>query len=247
MKYIYDGEFLKGIFINRPNRFIAEVKLDGEIVKAHVKNTGRLKDLLVPGRKCYLMKAKNPNRKTKYDLISIEREDRYVNLDTQVPNIIVKEAFLNSKVEGWENPDNVESEITIGNSRLDLLVEKEGKKLYIEIKSVDFLIDNYISSFPGAPTERGRKHLRELKKIVENGDSAMVFFLVVREEAKAFRPCYEIDKEFSDIFYDVLDNGVEARAYLTEIGYNSLTLKNQIPILSKDKMMETIDKNIIEW
>lgn len=247
MKYIYDGEFLEGIFIDRPNRFIANVELEDEIIQAHVKNTGRLKDLLIPGGKCYLMKAENPNRKTKYDLISIEINNRYVNLDTQIPNIVIKEGFLNNNIKDWENPDIVKSEVTVGNSRLDLLVEKENKKLYVEIKSVDFLIDNYISSFPGAPTERGRKHLKELEMIVENGDSAMVIFLIVREEAEVFRPCYEIDKKFTDTFYKVLNNGVEARAYLTDIGYNSLTLKHQIPILNKDEMLETIDENIIEW
>lgn len=247
MKYIYDGKFLKGIFKNRPNRFIAEIELDGEIVEAHVKNTGRLTDLLIPGENCYLMEAKNPNRKTKYDLISIEKGNRYVNLDTQVPNIVVKEGFLNNKIKDWENPDNVRSEIVIGNSRLDLLVQKSNKNLYVEIKSVDFLINNKISAFPGAPTIRGRKHLKELEQIVKQGDSAMVFFLIVREEAEFFRPGYEIDKKFTDTFYKVLDNGVEARAYLTEIGYNYLILKDQIPILSQDEMMETVDKSIIEW
>lgn len=247
MTYIYDGEFLQAKFKNRPNRFIAELELNGQIVKAHVKNTGRLTDLLIPGVESYLMKAKNPNRKTKYDLISIRKNNRYVNLDSQVPNTLVKTAFLNNKIKGWENPDRVQSEVTIGNSRLDLLVEKNNKKLYVEIKSVDFLINERISAFPGAPTSRGRRHLEELEKIVAGGDSAMVFFLVVREEAEVFRPCYEIDKKFSHTLYKVLDYGVEARAYLTEIGPDYLVLKDQIPILHQDEMMETIDETLIEW
>ena len=132
MKYIYDGIFHEAIFISRPNRFLAEVLFNGNIVLAHVKNTGRMTELLVKGNICYIMEAKNPNRKTKYDLITIISDNQYINLDSQIPNKIIADAFENSQIEGYEKVINIKREYTIGSSRLDMKVDLEDRELYVE-------------------------------------------------------------------------------------------------------------------
>lgn len=247
MIYKYEGNFVEGIFKSRPNRFIAEVLIDGEVHKAHVKNTSRLKELITPGNKVYLKEADNPNRKTKYDLISIFANNRWVNIDSQIPNTIVYNAFKNNLIKGWENPIEIKREVSVGNSRLDMKIIMGDTILFTEVKSVDFLVNKNIATFPGAPTERGRRHLRELEKLVKKGYNAMSIYLIVREEAEYFRPGYEIDKEYSKIFYEVKKSGVEARAYICNIGPDYIEFNREIPILNEAEMMKTIDEDIIEW
>ena len=231
MKYIYDGNFIEGIFLNRPNRFIAEVDVNGKVVICHVKNTGRMTEILTPGKKCYIMEAKNLNRKTKYDLISIEHAGIIVNLDSQIPNKIIADGFLNSEIRGWENPDGILREVAVGKSRLDMKVVKGERQLFVEVKGVDLIKNKNHAMFPDAVTVRGTRHLRELEEIVKLGFDAMVIFLIAREDAIDFRPHYEMDPVFSDTFYEVLKTGVEARAYLTNVGYNFIELGKEIPIL----------------
>lgn len=231
MRYIYDGKFLKGIFLNRPNRFIAEVEVDGEVLICHVKNTGRMTELLVPGKTCYIMKAKNLNRKTKFDLISIEHEGIIVNLDSQIPNKLISDAFLNGQIRGWENIDSLKREVTVGNSRLDIRVTRGKEKLFVEVKGVDLIKEGGHAMFPDAVTARASRHLRELEELVEAGHKSMVIFLIAREDAVDFRPHYEMDSVFSDTFYEVMESGVEARAYLSKVGYNYIELGREIPIL----------------
>ncbi|MFB0971909.1 MAG: DNA/RNA nuclease SfsA [Tissierellia bacterium] len=231
MKYIYDGNFIEGIFLNRPNRFIAEVDVNGKVVICHVKNTGRMTEILTPGKKCYIMEAKNLNRKTKYDLISIEHAGIIVNLDSQIPNKVIADGFLNSEIRGWENPDGILREVAVGKSRLDMKVVKGERQLFVEVKGVDLIKNKNHAMFPDAVTVRGTRHLRELEEIVKLGFDAMVIFLIAREDAIDFRPHYEMDPVFSDTFYEVLKTGVEARAYLTNVGYNFIELGKEIPIL----------------
>ena len=231
MKYIYDGNFIEGIFLNRPNRFIAEVDVNGKVVICHVKNTGRMTEILTPGKKCYIMEAKNLNRKTKYDLISIEHAGIIVNLDSQIPNKVIADGFLNSEIRGWENPDGILREVAVGKSRLDMKVVKGERQLFVEVKGVDLIKNKNHAMFPYAVTVRGTRHLRELEEMVKLGFDAMVIFLIAREDAIDFRPHYEMDPIFSDTFYEVLETGVEARAYLSNVGYNFIELGKEIPIL----------------
>lgn len=231
MKYIYDGKFLEGIFLNRPNRFIAEVEVNGKVLICHVKNTGRMTEILIPGKKCYIMEAKNLKRKTKYDLISIEHEGIIINLDSQIPNKVIADGFLNNEIKGWENSDGILKEVAVGKSRLDMKVIKGDRQLFVEVKGVDLIKNNNHAMFPDAVTTRGTRHLRELEEIVKSGNEAMVIFLIAREDAIDFRPNYEMDPVFSDTFYKVLKSGVKARAYLSKVGYNFIELGKEIPIL----------------
>lgn len=229
MKYKYDGPIHKAIYLSRPNRFLAEIDLNGRIVEAHVKNTGRMREILKKGNTCYIMEAKNKNRKTKYDLITMVSDGEYINLDSQVPNRVISDAFLNSQIEGYENPSEIKREYTVGDSRLDMLVMKDEKRLYVEVKGVDLIIDGQ-ARFPDAVTDRGSRHLRELEKINEMGYGAMVIFLVQRQDASSFRPHEERDPLFAETFYRVADSGVEARAYLTKVGPDYIELDRRIPI-----------------
>lgn len=234
MKYKYEGNILEGIFVSRPNRFIAHIQVGDEIVIAHVKNTGRMRELLIPGVICYLLESNNPNRKTKYDLISVWHKGLIINLDSQITNRVVADAFLNGEIYGWESPDLVKREVKVGNSRLDMRVDKGLDSLYVEVKGVDLVKENKRAMFPDAPTIRGTKHLRELEELVKMGNKAMVIFLIAREDPVDFRPHYEMDPLFSETFYNVIENGVESRAYLTKNEKNTIEFYKEIPILSRE-------------
>lgn len=232
MIYKYEGIFHEAIFLSRPNRFLAEVDLEGEIVLAHVKNTGRMREILRPGTTCYIMEAKNPARKTKYDLISIFFQGAYINLDSQVPNIVVAEAFKNSEIRGYEDPDEVKREVSVGESRLDMRVSKGSRDLYVEVKGVD-LIESGHAKFPDAITARGTKHLLSLENLVREGKEAMVVFLVQRNDALDFRPNYEMDPVFAQTLYRVKEAGVMIRVYLSQVGKDFIGLGKEIPLLDK--------------
>ena len=163
-------DLVKGIFRNRANRFIVEVELDGEIVRAHLPNTGRCKELLIDGTTVYLKPSDNPNRKTKYSLYLVENNGALVAMYSQQASKIVIEAILSGKVKELSGYDVVESEKTIGNSRIDIYLANRTKgsqddkednlvdETYVEVKSVTLIMDG-LAQFPDAPTERGRKHL----------------------------------------------------------------------------------------
>ncbi len=242
MRCIYDGKVLQGKFLNRQNRFIAEVEVDGETVLSHLKNTGRMRELLVKGATCYIVEAKNKNRKTKYDFLSIAHQGLLVNLDSQVPNKVIADGFLNGQISGWEDIDSLKREVTIGKSRLDMVVEKDGEKLYVEVKGVDLMLGKGRASFPDAPTTRGSKHLKELASLVEAGARAMVIFCLHRDDAVDFRPNYKMDPEFFNNFYDALDRGVEARAYTCKVGPDYIELDKEIKILSKDQALKEFEE-----
>lgn len=242
MRHTYEGKVLQGKFLERKNRFIAEVEVDGEVILSHLKNTGRMRELLVKGATCYIMEAKNPNRKTKYDFLSIEHEDRLINLDSQVPNKVIADGFLNGEIDGWEEIDFLKREVKVGSSRLDMLVEKCGQRLYVEVKGVDLMLGKGRASFPDVPTTRGSKHLKELAALVEGGAKAMVIFCLHRDDAVDFRPNYKMDPEFFNNFYDALDKGVEARAYTCKIGPDYIELDKEINILSRDQALKEFEE-----
>ena len=214
-------DLVKAIFRNRANRFIAEVEIDGEIVRAHLPNTGRCKELLIDGVTVYLKPSDNPNRKTKYSLYLIENNGALVAMYSQQANKIVIDAILNGKVKELSGYDIVESEKNIGNSRIDIylanLDENDGPidDTYVEVKSVT-LIKEGIAQFPDAPTERGRKHLEELISLKKEGIRAVVFFLIEHPNGNSFRPNWENDPKFSQTLNNAYNEGVEILVYKTE-------------------------------
>ena len=176
MKY---QNVVEAIFLERPNRFVAYCKVAGETQKVHVKNTGRCKELLVPGAVVYLEESDNPNRKTKYSLVAVEKGDLLINMDSQVPNQVVEEALRTGRIKlpGIIEPLTfIKREKTYGQSRFDFYVETAEEKIFIEVKGVTLEEDGVVR-FPDAPTERGVKHVEELMEATKEGYKCYVLLL----------------------------------------------------------------------
>ena len=203
MKYnnIYEGKF-----IERPNRFIAKVEIKGKIETVHVKNTGRCQEILRPGVLCYLEKSDNPTRKTQYDLITVEKNNKLINIDSQVVNKVFGEYLESGKL--FSNITLIKPETTFGKSRFDFYVERGKKKIFIEVKGVTLENDNIVS-FPDAPTLRGTKHLNELIKAHKEGYETYVAFVVQMNNVKYFRPHDETDPLFGATLREAKKAGVK--------------------------------------
>ena len=200
MKYnnVFSGEF-----ISRPNRFIAYVKINGKEEICHVKNTGRCKELLIPGVKVIVEKSNNSDRKTAYDVIAVYKGDKIINIDSSAPNKVVYE-FLKNKSE----ITFIKPEAKYENSRFDFYVETKNKKIFIETKGVT-LEEKGVFMFPDAPTERGVKHLKELVKCKHEGYEAVVVFIIQANYANYFTPNKKTHKEFADMLKEAKEKGVK--------------------------------------
>ena len=227
MKY---NKIIEGIFLERPNRFIAKVMINGKEETVHVKNTGRCKELLVPGAKIILEDCShNKNRKTKYSLIAVWKKDMLVNMDSQVPNKVVFDAILQNKIKGLENLDYLKREVTFANSRFDMYFEEGDEKGFIEVKGVT-LENNTISMFPDAPTDRGTKHVLEMIQAVKEGYKGIIFFLVQMKGPEEFRLNWEMDENFSKAIKLASENGVEIIVYDSIITKNSIYIDQPVEI-----------------
>lgn len=224
-KNIYEG-----IFIDRPNRFIANVLINGEKEKVHVKNTGRCKEILREGTTVFLEKSDNPNRKTRYSLISALKGNLLINIDSQVPNKVVYQSILNNEIEELKDVDLLKREVTYLNSRFDLYFEKGKEKGFIEVKGVTLEIDG-LSMFPDAPTERGRKHILEMIKAVEEGYKGYIFFLIQMNNIETFTPNGVMDEDFANALKEAQEKGVNILAYDSIVDKNSIKLNEKVEVL----------------
>lgn len=222
MKY---ENIVKGEFLDRPNRFIANVIIDGKIEVCHVKNTGRCKELLIKGTTVYLQQSNNPNRKTKYDLIAVQKGERLINMDSQIVNYVALEYLP----QLFENIVYVKPECKYGNSRFDIYIETKTDKIFVEVKGVTLENDGVVC-FPDAPTERGVKHLKELQKAVTEGYKACVLFVVQMDNVQYFEPNRETHPEFADTLKQVSENGVNIFAFQCDVTPETIKIKNQIPV-----------------
>lgn len=221
---------VEGRFINRINRFIAEVEIDGVIEKVHVKNTGRCKELFIEGQTIYLEKSNNPNRKTGYSLISIYKGDMLVNIDSQVPNKVIYDAIMNNEIEGLENLSVLKREYTYGNSRFDLYFQREnGSEGFIEVKGCTLERDGY-ATFPDAPTVRGTKHVKELIHARQNGYESYVVILIQLKPVSYFTPNSLMDPEFAEALKSAVKAGVNVLAFDAIIGQTTIDLGQSIPV-----------------
>ena len=205
-------DYVKGIFKNRPNRFIAEVEVDGTLEIAHVPNTGRCKELLVENAIVWLKPSDNPNRKTKFSLHFVENRGALVSLYSQQANSIVYDAIIEGKIKELAGYNHHQREKTVDNSRIDIYLANEKEECYVEVKGVTLIVDGE-ARFPDAPTERGAKHLKELIKLKKDGNRCAVFFLIQHPIGKFFRPNWENDPMFSQTLNDAYDEGVEILVY----------------------------------
>ena len=205
-------DYVKGIFKNRPNRFIAEVEVEGKLEIAHVPNTGRCKELLVDNAVVWLKPSDNPNRKTKFSLHFVENKGVLVSLYSQQANSIAYEAIINGKIKELSCYDFHQREKTVDNSRIDIYLANENEECYVEVKGVTLIVDGE-ARFPDAPTERGAKHLKELMKLKKQGNRCCVFFLIQHPLGKFFRPNWENDPVFSQTLNEAYEAGVEILVY----------------------------------
>ena len=217
----------EGVFIDRPNRFIANVMIDGVPVVCHVKNTGRCRELLVPGARVLLCECTAMGRKTQYDLVKVYKGDRLVNMDSNAPNTVFGE-FLRGGGLGFI-PDYVKAEYTHGDSRFDYYFEHNGKKAFAEVKGVT-LEDGNIARFPDAPTERGIKHLRGLMECVKQGYEAYAVFVIQMRHIDEFRPAWDKHREFGIALQEAAQAGVKVLAFECDVTRDGLSIADPVPV-----------------
>ncbi len=223
---------VKASFKERKNRFIGYVELNDEIAEVHIKNTGRCKELLLPNATVFLSISDNPERKTKYDLIAVEKQisdnkTLLINMDSQAPNCAVKEWLLTGNL--FEDGSKIFSEVKKGNSRFDFYAESGNRKTFIEVKGVTLEKDG-IALFPDAPTERGVKHINELIECVKEGYEAYIIFVIQMKGIKFFKPNEDMHKEFADTLRNAYRNGVKVLAVDCVIGLNSMKIDSFVPV-----------------
>lgn len=218
MKY---KNVVKARFLSRPNRFIAYAELDGREVVAHVKNTGRCRELLTPNAEIILSKAENPERKTPYDLIAVYKNGILINMDSQAPNAVFGEWLKATDFFG--NITYVRPECKYKNSRFDFYLESGERKIFVEVKGVTLEEDGVVL-FPDAPTERGVKHISELCEAVRDGYEAYVFFVIQMKECKYFTPNTKTHPAFAEALKHASENGVTVKAICCNVTENSLEI-----------------------
>jgi len=230
MKY---NNMIKAKFIERPNRFVAYCDINGEVEKIHVKNTGKCKELLVPGYEVYWEKSNNPARATKYSLIAVKKGDRLINMDSQVTNKMVYEALEDKSLilPGFDEEITlIKPEKTYGNSRFDVYVEGNTKKAFIEVKGCTLEIDGVVK-FPDAKTERGVKHVKELIKAKEEGYLAYIILVIQMEDVLYFTPNVDMHKEFGDALKEAYEKGVKVLAYDSKVEIDNIILNNPVKVM----------------
>ena len=216
----------QGRFLSRPNRFIAHVDMDGKTEICHVKNTGRCRELLVPEARVWCAKAENPNRKTAYDLIAVEKGPYLVNMDSQAPNQAVGEWLRNG---GLGNAQVVLPEQRFHDSRFDFYLERNGKPMFLEVKGVT-LEENGVCRFPDAPTQRGARHLRELSLAREQGYDAAVLFVIQMAPVRYLTPNDGTDPEFGKALREAASKGVAVLAVDCTVTPDTMTIGNPVAV-----------------
>lgn len=219
-------ELIPGKFVRRDNRFRTTLDIDGREVWAHVANSGRLIDLLTPGRRVWVSQAEKPNRKTSYDLRLVDSDDILVSVDARLPNPLFEEYLL--KTPGVFGNPGLRREVRLGDSRLDFRLEGPEGICWVETKSVTFVEDG-VARFPDAPTSRGRRHLLTLAEAAQKEVRTAVVFVVQRPDAEFFSPNEDIDPEFADILRQVAAQGVEIRAYKCQVSFVKIFINAEIP------------------
>ena len=221
------GNMVEGRFLARPNRFIAHVEIGGKTEICHVKNTGRCRELLPTGARVWCQKSDNPNRKTAFDLISVEKGEWIINMDSQAPN----KAAMEWLAGGGLGPiENLRAETTHGDSRYDFSFVQDGRPCFLEVKGVTLENDG-VCAFPDAPTERGVKHIRGLIEAVREGCGGFILFVIQMADVKYLRPNDETDPAFGKALREAAEAGVTVLAM--DCGVTPDTMEIRLPVLVK--------------
>lgn len=226
MKY---SHLERGIFIERKNRFVAEVELKGERIGVHVPNTGRCKEIFVPGAVVYVQRSSNTARKYAYTLCAVYKGEHLIHIDSAGANRLVEEALKNGAVKGLEDVEAVEREKTYGSSRFDFRFCKGDRICYMEVKGVTLEQDG-VAMFPDAPTERGARHLAELIQAKDEGYGAYVMFVIQMKGVDRFTPNVSRDPQFARNLVNAAESGVTVMAYDTMVTIDEITLDKPIPV-----------------
>ena len=221
----------EGKLIKRYKRFLADIELaDGEVITAHCPNTGSLKGCVPEGARAVLRDSQNPKRKLRWTFQTVEVDGTWVNVDTGLPNALVAEAIEAGKIPELAGYDSLRREVKYGeNSRIDILLERGDERCYVEVKSTT-LVQDGVARFPDAVTERGRKHLEELERMVEQGHRAVIFFCVSRGDVQSFEPAEDINPKYAEVLRRVCPAGVEALAYSTRVGPRSFDVDKRLRV-----------------
>jgi len=219
-------------FISRPNRFLALCEAEGNISLAHVKNTGRCREILLPGRTVYLARETKETRKTKFSLVAADKDGTLINIDSQAPNKAALEALENGTIRlpGFLPPFMIRSEVVFQSSRFDFLLENKTGRAFLEIKGVT-LEEDGLCLFPDAPTERGVKHVLELIEAKKQGFGAALCFIAQMKEAKAFTPNEKTHKAFADALRRAKTEGVTIVCYSCFVSPKEIAVRDEIPVL----------------
>lgn len=220
------AKIVSGTFLKRPNRFIAHIEINGKEEICHVKNTGRCRELLTPGAKVYCLDAQSPTRKTRYDLIAVQKGCRLINMDSQAPNTAVKEWL---SAGGLGKLENLRAESKHGDSRFDFSFQKDGIPCFLEVKGVTLETDS-VCAFPDAPTLRGTKHLRELTALAKQGYGAYVLFVIQMSDVSCFQPNDTTDPAFAAALRQATQAGVQILAMDCAVTPDTMTLRAPVPI-----------------
>lgn len=223
---MYYANIVPGEFLARPNRFIAHVRIDGREEICHVKNTGRCRELLPAGAKVWCQQSDNPARKTKFDLISVQKGKRLINMDSQAPNAAVAQ-WLRSG--GLGELEQIKGESVCGDSRFDFSFLKDGRRCFLEVKGVT-LEEDGVCAFPDAPTERGRKHLNGLTRLAQQGYGAYVLFVIQMQDVQFLHPNDKTDPDFGKALREAAENGVQILAMDCAVTPDSMTLRAPVPV-----------------
>lgn len=218
---------IEASFIERLNRFEALVNIDNNKTLVHVPNSGRLKELLIPGARVFLEVRDRPGRKTPYELEMVCKGRRLISIDSQVPNRLMSESLLNKSVPGFERYNVIEREKTYGNSRFDIRMSDGKETCYMEIKGVTLESDG-VAMFPDAPTVRGSKHVRELMDVAGSGMRAVLMFVIQMDGIEYFTPNAAMDPVFADNVKEASLSGVEIYAYNCTVSTDSICLNKRI-------------------
>lgn len=234
----------RAVFLERPNRFIAYAELGGQKETVHVKNTGRCAELLVPGAPVYIQRSANPDRKTKWDLISVEKGTRMINMDSQIPNRLVEEWIREGHL--FRDMTLIRPETTYGNSRFDLYVEADGKKIFIEVKGVT-LEENGVCRFPDAPSERAVKHLEELMRAKKEGYEAYVFFVIQMKDVRYFTPNTDTHPAFAEALRRAAAAGVDILAYDCTVAADRIHIDSPVDVVLGSPELKEAGEPLVEW
>ena len=226
-----EGPLISGKFVERPNRFITMVEVDGKIVRSHLPDPGRLKELLLPGAELLLRRTpKESKRKTKFSTVMVRHEGQLISLVSALPNRFVKESLQKGDLPMFEDLQYVRPEISHGNHRFDFLLKYRNEKpFYLEVKSVTY-VENGLAKFPDAITARGTRHAEALAELVKEGNGAGILFVCQRPDANRFEPMWDRDPKFAKALLEAKHVGVRVWCVTTQVSETEMTFEKVIPV-----------------